>query len=218
MSDNLIPFPHPNGSNGSAEVRVVPYPARARVVREHADHPLDAWDELARLVPHVRALIDLILSLGALLDEQHVPSAQAWMRRYWGLVDELMAARQAIDVAALARACGPDAPPIPRYDEKLDDELAVAQQDLDWLIPALEEITAVVDRAKQSIHAGKPADAAETIGELIGLVERDDALMSFGELFRVWRSYRLDPQGNLIDEQGQVYAHISEFEDDEEER
>ena len=43
MSDNLIPFPHTNGSNGSAQVRVVPYPARARVIAEHGDHPLDAW-------------------------------------------------------------------------------------------------------------------------------------------------------------------------------
>ena len=62
---------------------------------------------------------------------------------------------------------------------------------------------------------GKPAEAAETIGELIGLIDRDDATMSFGELFRVWQSYRLDAQGNLIDEQGQFYAHISEFEADE---
>ena len=148
MSDNLIPFPYPNGSNGSAQVRVVPYPVRARVVREHEDHPLDAWDGLVRLVPHVQALIDLILSLGALLEEQHVPSAQEWMRRYWGLVEELIAVRHGIDVAALARAYGPDAPPILRYDDKLDDELAVAQQDLDWLIPALEDIVALVDRAQ----------------------------------------------------------------------
>ena len=140
------------------------------------------------------------------------------MRRYWGLVEELMAARHAIDVAALARTYGPDAPPIPRYDDKLDDELAVAQQDLDWLIPALEDVAAMVDRAQQSARAGTPAGAAETIGELIGLVERHDAVMSFGELFRVWQGYRVDDRGNLIDEQGQVYAPISEFEDAEDER
>ena len=61
MSDNLIPFPHTNGahgSNGSAQVRVVPYPARARVVVEHDDHTLDAWDQVVRLVPRVEDLID----------------------------------------------------------------------------------------------------------------------------------------------------------------
>jgi hypothetical protein len=39
MADNIIPFPHTNGSNGSAQVRVVPYPAQARVIVEHHDHP-----------------------------------------------------------------------------------------------------------------------------------------------------------------------------------
>ena len=27
--------------------------------------------------------------------------------------------------------------------------------------------------------------------------------------------YRLDAQGNLVDDEGQIYAHMSEFEDDE---
>ncbi len=47
---------------------------------------------------------------------------------------------------------------------------------------------------------------------------RENVRLSFGELFRLWQSYRLDAQGNLIDDEGQVYAHISEFEDDEDER
>ena len=45
MDGNLIPFPHANGTHGthgSAGVRVVPYPARARVIVEHDDHTLDA--------------------------------------------------------------------------------------------------------------------------------------------------------------------------------
>jgi hypothetical protein len=73
MDGNLIPFRHTNGthgSNGSAEVRGVPYPARARVIVEHDDHTLDAWDQVVRLVPRVEDLIDAILSLGLLVDEQ----------------------------------------------------------------------------------------------------------------------------------------------------
>src|SRR5829696_10324750 len=114
MSDNLIPFPHTNGSNGSAQVRVVPYPVRARVVVEHDDHTLDAWDQVVRLVPHVEALIDVILSLGTLVDEQDQTPPDEWIESYWRLVDELIRMRQRIDVAALKRDYGPDAPSIER--------------------------------------------------------------------------------------------------------
>jgi hypothetical protein len=51
MSDQLIPFPRTNGSNGSAQVRVVLYPVGARVIVEHDDHTLDAWDQVVRLIP-----------------------------------------------------------------------------------------------------------------------------------------------------------------------
>src|SRR5438067_11989083 len=100
MSDTLIPFPRSNGSNGSAQVRVVPYPARARVVVEHDDHTLDAWDQIVRLVPQVEELIDLILSLGTLLDEQDQISPDEWIESYWRMVAELIATRQGLDVAA----------------------------------------------------------------------------------------------------------------------
>jgi hypothetical protein len=56
MDGNLIPFPQTNGSNGSAQVRVVPYPARARLVIEHHDHILDAWDQVVSLVPRVERM------------------------------------------------------------------------------------------------------------------------------------------------------------------
>jgi hypothetical protein len=215
MSSNLIPFPHTNGSNGSALMRVVPYPARARVVAEHENHALDAWDQIVRLVPQVQDLIDLILSLGLLVDGQHQIPPDEWIESYWRLVDELLIVRQGLDVAALKRDYGPGAPLIPRYDDKLDDEIAVAQQDLDWLIPVLEEIAATVDVVQRYLRDGKQEDAAEAIGELIGLTDQEDSRLSFGELFRLWQSYRLDGQGNLLDDEGQVYAHISEFEDDD---
>jgi hypothetical protein len=82
MSDNLIPFPRTNGSNGSAQVRVVPYPAQARVIVEHDDHTLDAWDQVVRLVPRVEELIDIILSLGILVDERDQTSADEWLESY----------------------------------------------------------------------------------------------------------------------------------------
>ena len=113
MADNIILFPHTNGSNGSAEVRVVPYPARARVVVEHGDHTLDAWDQIVRLVPNVHALIDIVLSLGNLIDEQQQMPADEWIQRYWDLVEHLVTTRKAIDVAALKRDYGPGASPVP---------------------------------------------------------------------------------------------------------
>src|SRR5262245_27693282 len=94
---------------------------------------------------------------------------------------------------------GPGAPPIPRYDDKLDDEIEVAQQELDWLIPVLEEITATVDLVQRCLRERRRGDAAEAIGEL----------------FRLWQSYRLDAHGNLLDDEGQVYAHLSDFDDDD---
>ena len=215
MSDNLIPFPHTNGSNGSSQVRVVPYPARARVVVEHADHPLDAWDQIVRLVPRVEDLIDVILSLGILVDEQEQTPPDEWIESYWQLVDELIRVRQGIDVAALKRDYGPGAPPIERYDDKLDDEIEVAHQELEWLIPVLEELTATIDLVQRCLREKRRHDAAEAIGELIGVTELEGSRLSFGELFRLWQSYRLDAQGNLLDNEGAVYAHISEFEDDE---
>ena len=213
MGGTIIPFPHTNGPDGSDEVRVVPYPARARVVVEHGDHTLDAWDQIVRLVPQVRDVIDVIFSLGILVDEQDQTPTEEWMERYWKFVEGLVAARQALDVAALKRDYGPGASPIPRYDDKLGDEIEVAQQDLDWLIPVLEEITATVDLIERSLREKKLADAAEAIGELIGLTDQAEAHLSFGELFRLWQSYRLDAQGNLLDDDGHLYAHISEFED-----
>ena len=51
---------------------------------------------------------------------------------------------------------------------------------------------------------------------LLGLTDRADVRLSFGELFRCWQRYKVDEQGNLIDDEGEVYAHISEFEDDDE--
>ena len=60
----------------------------------------------------------------------------------------------------------------------------------------------------------KLGDAAEAIGELIGLTDQARAHLNFDELFRLWQSYRLDAQGNLIDDDGDVFAHISEFDDD----
>jgi hypothetical protein len=215
MADNIIPFPHTNGSNGSAQVRVVPYPATARVVVEHDDHTLDAWDQIVRLVPKVQDLIDLILSLGSLVDEQHHMPAEEWIKRYWDLVAELITIRHSLDVAALKRDYGPEAPPIPRYDDKLDDEIEIAQQDLDWLIPVLEDIAATIDLIARSLRDKKLGEAAEAIGELIGLTDQEASHYSFGELFRLWQSYRLDAQGNLLDDDGAVYAHLSEFEDDE---
>ena len=218
MDGNLIPFPHTNGahgSNGSADVRVVPYPARARVVVEHDDHILDAWDQVVRLVPRVEELIDVILSLGILVDEQDQTPADEWLESYWRLVDELIRTRQHIDVAALKRDFGPGAAPIPRYDDKIDDEVEIAQQELDWLIPVLEEFAATIDLIQRHLRAGERGDAAEAIGELIGATDLAEARLGFGELFRCWQSYRLDGQGNLIDDDGQVYAHLSDFDDED---
>src|SRR5215213_560846 len=206
MSDNLIPFPRTNGANGSAQVRVVPYPARARVVVEHNDHTLDAWDQVVRLVPRVEELTDVILSLGILLDEQDQTPPDEWIESYWQLVDELIRTRQGIDVAALKHDYGPDAPPIPRYDDKLDDEIEVAQQELEWLIPVLEEMTATIDLVRRCLSEIGRLDAAEAIGELIGVTDLEGSRLSFGELFRLWQSYRLDAQGYLVDDEGQVYA------------
>src|SRR5215204_3698405 len=219
MDGNLIPLPHTNGthgSNGSAEVRVVPYPARARVIVEHDDHVLDAWDQIVRLVPRVEELIDVLLSLGILVDERDQTPPDEWLEAYWRLVEELIRIRQGIDIAALGRDYGPDAPPIERYDDKLDDEIEVAQQELEWLLPVLEELTATVDLVRRYLREHRRDDAAEAIGELIGVTDLEGSRLSFGELFRLWQSYRLDAQGNLVDDEGQVYPHISEFEDDEE--
>jgi hypothetical protein len=215
MSNNLIPFPHTNGANGSAQVRVVPYPAQARVVVEHDDHTLDAWDQVVRLVPRVEDLIDVILSLGTLVDEQEQTPPDEWIKSYWRLVDELIIVRQGIDVAVLRRDYGPGAPPIERYGDKLDDEIEVAQQELEWLIPVLEEITATIDLVQRELRENRRGDAAEAIGELIGVTDLEESRLSFGELFRLWQSYRLDAQGNLVDDEGQIYADISEFEEDE---
>jgi hypothetical protein len=214
MSDNLIPFPHTNGSNGSAQVRVVPYPARARVVVEHDDHTLDAWDQVVRLVPRVEDLIDVILSLGILVDERDRTPPDEWIESYWRLVDELITLRQGLDLAALKRDYGPGAPPIARYDDKLDDEIEVAQQELEWLIPVLEELTATIDLVRRCLRENRRGDAAEAIGELIGVTDLEGSRLSFGEFFRLWQSYRLDDRGNLVDDEGQIYAHISELEDD----
>lgn len=217
MDGKVIPFPHTNGSNGAAQVLVVPYPARARVVVEHDDHTLDAWDQIVRLVPRVEDLMDLILSLDLLVDEQDQTPADAWIESYWRLVNELIQIRQGIDVTALKRDYGPGAPPIPRYDDKLDEEIEVAQQELDWLIPVLEELTATIDLVQRCVRENRRGDAAEAIGELIGVTDLEGSRLSFGELFRLWQRYRLDAQGNLVDDEGQIYAHISEFEDDEDE-
>ena len=216
MDGNVIPFPSKPEPNGSPRLRVVPYPAKARVIQDHEGHALDAWDQIVRLVPLVQDLIDVILSLGILVDERGKRSADEWLKSYWGLVGDLLQARGAIDASALKRTYGPDAPPIPRYDDKLDEEIAVAAQDLEWLIPALEEITAEIDKVERHLNEGERGDAAEVIGGLIGLTDREDFSVSFGELRRCWQSYKLDEQGNLIDDQGDVYAHISEFEDDDE--
>jgi len=215
VSDNLIPFPHTNGSNGSAPVRVVAYPARVRAVVEHEDHTLDAWDQIVHLAPQVEALIDVILSLGSLVDERDQLPPHEWIEGYWHLVDDLIEIRQGINVTALTRDYGPDAPPIPRYDEKLDDEITVAQQDLEWLIPVLDEMTATIDRVQRCLGKNELGDAAEAVGELIGMTDIEGFRLSFGEFFHCWQSYRLDAQGYLIDDEGQVYAHISEFEDEE---
>jgi hypothetical protein len=217
MSDNVIPFPRTNGANGSADVRVVPYPARARVIAEHEDHVLDAWDQLVRLVPRVEDLVDVILLLGLLLDERDQVPPGEWIESCWRLVEELIQARRGLDVAALQRDCGPGAPPIPRYDDKLDDEIEVAKQELDWLIPVLEEIIATVDLVQRCLREGRRADAAEAIGELIGVTDLTESRLGLGELFRLWRSYRVDAHGNLLDDEGHIYAHLSELEDDDEE-
>jgi hypothetical protein len=215
MDGKLIPFPHTNGSYGSPHVRVVPYPARARVIVEHDDHTLDAWDQMVRLVPRVQGLVDVILSLGILLDERDQTSPDEWIDSYWRLVEDLIRTRQRIDIAALKRDYDPGALPIPRYDDKLTDEIEVAQQDLDWLIPVLDEIAATVDQIQRYLREHRRHDAAEAVGELIGVIDLAEARLNFAELFRLWRSYRLDAHGNLIDDDGQVYAHISEFEDSE---
>jgi hypothetical protein len=215
MSENLIPFPHTNGSNGSAQVRVVPYPARARVIVEHDDHTLDAWDQIVRLVPRVEDLIEVLHALDILVDEREPTPPDEWIESYWRLVDELIIVRQGIDVAALKRDYGPDAPPIERYDDKLDDEIEIAQQELEWLIPVLEEMTATIDLVQRCLRENRRGDAAEAVGELIGVTDLEGSRLSFGELFRLWQSYRLDAQGNLIDDEGHIYAHISEFEDEE---
>ena len=170
---------------------------------------------MVRLVPRVEELIDLILSLGILVDERDQTPPDEWIESYWRLVDELISVRQGIDVTALQRDYGPDAPAIERYDDKLDDEIEVAQQELDWLIPVLSEMTATIDHIQRCLGANRRHDAAEAVGELIGVTELGGSRLSFGELFRLWQSYRLDAQGNLVDDEGQIYAHMSEFEDDE---
>lgn len=74
---------------------------------------------------------------------------------------------------------------------------------------------AEVDQAQWYLNEGERAETAEVIGGLIALTDRTDVSLSFGELFRCWQSYTLDAQGNLIDDLGQVYAHISELEDND---
>jgi hypothetical protein len=215
MDGKLIPFPHTNSTNGSAQIRVVPYPARALVIVENDDHTLDAWDQIVRLVPRVENLIDVILSLGVLVDERDQMPPDEWIETYWRLVNELIIVRRGIDVAALKRDHGPGAPPIPRYDDKLGDEIEVAQLDLDWLIPVLGEIAVTVDQIQRYLHENRRHDAAEAVGELIGVIDLTEARLSFGELFRLWQSYRLDAHGNLLDDEGHVYAHITEFDEED---
>jgi hypothetical protein len=79
----------------------------------------------------------------------------------------------------------------------------------------LEEMTVTIDTVQRCLAENRRGDAAEAIGELIGVTELEGSRLSFGELFRLWQSYRLDAQGNLVDDEGQIYAHMSEFEDDE---
>jgi hypothetical protein len=150
-----------------------------------------------------------------LVDERDQTPPEEWIASYWRLVDELIRIRQGIDVAALKRDYGPDAPPIERYDDKLDDEIEVAQQELEWLIPVLEELTATIDLVQRCLRESRRHDAAEAIGELIGVTDLEGSRLSFGELFRLWQSDRVDAQGNLVDDEGEVYAHISEFEDED---
>jgi hypothetical protein len=90
----------------------------------------------------------------------------------------------------------------------------VAQQELQWLVPVLEEVTATIDLVQRCLRENRRHDAAEAIGELIGVTDVEGSRLSFGELFRLWQSYRLDAQGNLVDDEGQIYAHISDFEDE----
>ena len=78
-------------------------------------------------------------------------------------------------------------------------------------------MTATIDLIQRCLREGRRLDAAEAIGELIGVADLEGSRLSFGELIRLWQSYRLDPQGNLVDDEGHVYAHISEFEDDDDE-
>ena len=68
---------------------------------------------------------------------------------------------------------------------------------------------------RRCLSENRRLDAAEAIGELIGVTDLEGSRLSFGELFRLWQSYRLDAQGYLVDDEGQVYAHISEFEDED---
>jgi hypothetical protein len=154
MDGNILPFPTKPGPNGSPRPRVVPYPAKARVIQEHEGHSLDAWDRIVRLVPLVQDLIDLILSLGSLVDERGTWSAEGWLESYWGLVGDLIGAARPIDVAALKREYGPDASPIPRYDDKLDDESAVLgeqpREDLEQRLQAI-------------LSRGEPASLPEEI-------------------------------------------------------
>ena len=68
----------------------------------------------------------------------------------------------------------------------------------------------------RSLNEGERGDAAEIIGGLIGLTDRAEVRLSVGELFRCWQSYTLVEHGNLLDDDGSVYAHISEFEEEDE--
>ena len=51
----------------------------------------------------------------------------------------------------------------------------MAQQDLEWLIPVLEEIAATVDQVQRYLQEQRRGDAAEAIGELIGVTDLEDA-------------------------------------------
>jgi len=76
-------------------------------------------------------------------------------------------------------------------------------------------MTATIDLIQRCLREGRRLDAAEAIGELIGVTDLEGSRLSFGELFRLWQSYRLYAEGNLVDDAGHVYAHISEFEDED---
>jgi hypothetical protein len=211
MSGGWLAVPRTNDPGGSAQIRIVPYPARARVVVERDDRPPDAWDQLVRLAPRVENLIELILALGILADERDRTRPDAGIVGYWRLVDELLVVRRGIDVAALERASGPDAPTVPGDADVLSDEIAAARQELEWLVPALEELTAAIDLVQRCLHEHRRHAAAGAIDALIGITERPGVRPTFEDFFRLWQSYRLDALGYLIDDAGRCYAHVSEF-------